>query len=141
MHHPPKKRLDASAVEAFLPPSTHRLFRMIIASPRHGAEIQFRGVVRALENGRTLRAIRYSAYAPMAEAKLAAIAQETLATWPAGHIFLQHRLGEVPVGHASVLIATAMPHSADAYALSQHILHRLKTEVPIWKEMCWSGES
>ena len=44
-----------------------------------------------------------------------------------------HRLGEVPVGEASVVIAVASPHRAAAYEASRIALERLKTEVPIWK--------
>ena len=44
-----------------------------------------------------------------------------------------HRLGEVPVGEASVLIAVASPHRAAAYEASRTALERLKAEIPIWK--------
>jgi molybdopterin synthase catalytic subunit len=108
-------------------------------SDRHGAEIQFRGVVRAQEDGKKLIGIRYSAYAPMAQRKLEVVIEEALIQQPDALIYLHHRLGLVEAGVASVLIAVAMPHSRAAYDLSQSILHRLKTEVPIWKECVWEG--
>ncbi|MCP4656798.1 MAG: molybdenum cofactor biosynthesis protein MoaE [bacterium] len=44
-----------------------------------------------------------------------------------------HRLGEVPVGEASVVIGVAAPHRQAAYEASRTALERLKHEVPIWK--------
>src|SRR5436305_12326699 len=44
-----------------------------------------------------------------------------------------HRLGEVPVGEPSVVIAIASPHRAAAYDASRAALERLKAEIPIWK--------
>ena len=35
---------------------------------------------------------------------------------------------------ASILLAVATPHSAEAFAVSQTLLRRLKLEVPIWKK-------
>ena len=55
----------------------------------------------------------------------------------AGHENLRaaivHRLGEVPVGEPSVVIAVASPHRAAAYDASRTALERLKAEIPIWK--------
>jgi molybdopterin synthase catalytic subunit len=111
--------------------------RHVFHSPTHGAEIQFRGVVRGWEEGRRLEGIRYSAYAPMATAKLRALATEAASTHPEALVFIHHVVGFVPAGEASVLLAIAMPHSAEAFALCAEMLRRLKTEVPIWKELCW----
>jgi molybdopterin synthase catalytic subunit len=114
-------------------PASHRF-----GSPAHGAEVQFRGVVRAWENGRKLAGIRYTAYEPMAAAKLREIAAAA-ADDPAALVFIHHVVGFVSAGEASVLIAVAMPHSAQALALCASVLHRLKSEVPIWKEPRWEA--
>src|SRR4029077_1345046 len=50
-----------------------------------------------------------------------------------------HRLGEVPVGEASVVIAVASPHRGAAYEASRLALERLKAEVPIWKREHYAG--
>jgi len=103
-------------------------------SPRHGAELCFLGVVRGTEAGRPIRGIRYTAYLPMAQATLSALADEVAAEHPEALIDIHHTVGEVGAGQASVLIAVATPHSAEAFAVSQELLRRLKAEVPIWKE-------
>lgn len=103
-------------------------------SPRHGAELCFRGVVRGLEAGQPIRAIRYTAYLPMARASLQALADAAAADHPHALITIHHRLGDVAAGEASLLLAVATPHSAEALALLETLLRRLKAEVPIWKQ-------
>jgi molybdopterin synthase catalytic subunit len=111
----------------------------VFGSPAHGAEVQFRGVVREREGGRKLAGIRYTAYEAMAEAKLREIAAAAAASRPDALVFIHHVLGYVAAGAPSVLIAVAMPHSAEALALCAEVLRRLKSEVPIWKEPRWDG--
>lgn len=103
-------------------------------SPDHGAELCFTGVVRGMEQGSPIRGISYTAYLPMAQARLRALAEETAADHPQALIYIHHTLGEVAAGEASILLAVATPHSAEAFAVSQTLLRRLKLEVPIWKK-------
>lgn len=103
-------------------------------SPHHGAELCFTGVVRGLEQGSPIHGICYTAYLPMAQARLRALAEETAVDHPQALIYIHHTLGEVAAGQASILLAVATPHSAEAFAVSQTLLRRLKLEVPIWKE-------
>jgi len=105
----------------------------VFGSPHHGAELCFRGVVRGSEAGEAIRAIRYTAYLPMARAKLQELAEGQAAEHPNAFIHVHHRLGEVAAGEASLLLAVATPHSAESLALVQELLRRLKAEVPVWK--------
>ena len=107
---------------------------LVFGSARHGAELAFRGVVRGQEAGRPIRALRYSAYLPTARATLQAIAESEAATRPDAIVHIHHRIGDVPAGETSLLLAVATPHSADGLALLESLLRRLKSEVPIWKE-------
>lgn len=111
------------------PVADHHVF----GSPRHGAELCFRGVVRGTEAGQPIRAIRYTAYLPMARATLQALADDLAAAHPNALIHIHHTLGEVAAGQASLLLAVATPHSAESLQLLEHLLRRLKAEVPIWK--------
>jgi molybdopterin synthase catalytic subunit len=47
---------------------------------------------------------------------------------------MAHRVGVVPVGEASVVIATSAPHRDVAYAASRFAIDALKMSVPIWKK-------
>ena len=83
--------------------------------------------------------LTYSAYRSMAEERLARIVREIEAAGENLAIAIVHRLGEVPAGEASVVIAAASPHRAAAYEASRGALERLKHEVPIWKREHYAG--
>jgi molybdopterin synthase catalytic subunit/molybdopterin converting factor small subunit len=104
-----------------------------VSGPSRGAVVIFLGTVRDHHAGRPVEKLTYSAYRAMALEGLRRI----VADLEAGHENLRaaivHRLGEVPVGEPSVVIAVASPHRAAAYDASRAALERLKAEIPIWK--------
>lgn len=102
-----------------------------VEAPGFGAVVVFLGTVRNHHAGRAVEKLTYSAYRKMAADTLAKIVSdlEALGT----RVAIVHRLGEVPVGEASVVIAVGSPHRALAYEASRTALERLKAEVPIWK--------
>lgn len=104
-----------------------------VADPACGAVLLFLGTVRDHHDGRSVARLDYSAYRPMAEEVLARIVRELEAGGKRLRMAIVHRLGVVPVGEASVVIAAASPHRAEAYEASRLALERLKREVPIWK--------
>jgi len=104
-----------------------------VAGPTRGAVLVFLGTVRDSHQGRRVERLTYSAYRPMAEERLGRIVADLEAASEDLRAAIVHRLGEVPVGEASVVIACASPHRAAAYEASRTALERLKREVPIWK--------
>ena len=113
--------IDAAAVTA------------AVSAPSRGAVLLFLGTVRGSRSGRPVVGLTYSAYRPMAEERLARIVAELEAAEEDLGLAIAHRLGDVPVGEASVAIAAASPHRAAAYEASRLALERLKREVPVWK--------
>lgn len=118
-----------------------------VTHPSCGAVLLFLGNVRDHHAGRKVAHITYSAYRRMAEDRLARISRELAAGSAQLRVALVHRLGDIPVGEASVAIATASPHRAEAYDASRTALERIKAEVPIWKrehyadgEVAWREE-
>jgi molybdopterin synthase catalytic subunit len=104
-----------------------------VAAPGRGAVLVFLGTVRDSHAGRAVEKLTYSAYRTMALEGLERIVAALEASSPGLRAAIVHRLGEVPVGEASVVIAVASPHRAAAYEASRTALERLKTEIPIWK--------
>lgn len=98
-----------------------------------GAVLVFVGTVRSPSRGRAVDRLRYDAYRPLAERTLERIVAETETAHEGTRLAVVHRLGEVPAGEASVVIAVASPHRDLAYETSRRTLERLKREVPIWK--------
>lgn len=103
-----------------------------VSGPDRGAVVVFLGTVRDHHAGRPVAKLTYTAYRPMALEGLRRIVTDLEAT-PGLKAAIVHRLGEVPVGEASVVIAIGSPHRAAAYEASRTALERLKAEIPIWK--------
>jgi molybdopterin synthase catalytic subunit/molybdopterin converting factor small subunit len=103
-----------------------------VEDPGFGAVVTFLGTVRNHHAGRAVEKLTYTAYRRMAADTLARIASELEAAAPV-RVAIVHRLGEVPVGEPSVVIAVGSAHRAAAYDASRTALERLKAEVPIWK--------
>ncbi len=101
--------------------------------PGAGALVEFYGVVRETEESRPIRALRYEAYADMAVAEIRRILGELGNAHPCRRALVLHRLGEVPVGEAAIHVRVEAAHRAEAFALLQGFMDRLKRDVPIWK--------
>ena len=113
-----------------------------VADPSCGATVVFAGTVRESHRGRRVERITYSAYRAMADPRLREIARRLELRYPGARVAIVHRLGVIPVGEPSVVIAVASPHREAAYAANREALERLKAEVPIWKREHYAdGES
>lgn len=110
-----------------------------VSAPRRGAVIVFLGTVRDHHAGRPVEKLTYTAYRSLAERRLGQIVADLEAGSADLAAAIVHRLGEVPAGEASVVIAVASPHRAAAYEASRLALERLKAEVPIWKREHYAG--
>jgi molybdopterin synthase catalytic subunit len=104
-----------------------------VANVANGAAILFVGTVREVNDGRPVTGIEYSAYEGMAARELAAIAGEAAARSGTTDIVVEHRVGRLELGEASVVIAVAHAHRAEAYDASRYIIEQIKRRVPIWK--------
>lgn len=104
-----------------------------VASTSNGATVVFIGTVRDVNDGRAVTGMAYSAYRGMAERELSDIAREAGEQFDITDIVVEHRLGALELGEASVVIATAHPHRGAAYAANRYVIEQLKRRVPIWK--------
>jgi molybdopterin synthase catalytic subunit len=104
-----------------------------VASTANGAAVLFVGTVRETNEGRTVSGIEYAAYESMAARELAAIATEACSRFITDDVVVEHRIGRLDLGEASVVIAVAHPHRAQAYEASRFIIEEIKRRVPIWK--------
>lgn len=95
-----------------------------------GALVTFTGVVRDHHDGRAVTALRYEAH-PTADRFL----QEVLARHRTGDVRVaaQHRIGDLAIGEAAVVVAVAAPHRGEAFAVCERVIDEIKTQVPIWK--------
>jgi molybdopterin synthase catalytic subunit len=110
-----------------------------VDGPGHGAVATFVGLVRDHNQGRRVLWLDYEAYDPLAEKALARIVDEAQGRWPGAHMAIHHRTGRLEIGEASVIIAVATPHRADAFAACRYAIERIKQIVPIWKHEHFDG--
>ena len=89
--------------------------------------------------GRRVRYLEYEAYEPLALKTFERIAAEVERRWPGVRLALHHRIGRLEIGEASVAIAAASPHRADAYAACRYAIERVKQIAPIWKREFFDG--
>lgn len=105
-----------------------------VASPACGGTCAFLGTVRDAPEDGGVTGIEYSAYEEMAEAELGRILDEARARWPEARVALLHRIGMIPVREASIAIAAAAPHRAQAFEACRHVIEQVKQRLPIWKK-------
>jgi len=105
-----------------------------VSHPAAGAIALFLGVVRDHEGDRAVERLEYEAYEGLATKRLRAVADECLAKWPEARIALAHRVGPLDIGEASVVVAVATPHRAEAFDCCRTLMDRVKVAVPVWKK-------
>ena len=104
-----------------------------VAQHRNGATVLFVGTVREVNDGAPVSGLDYSAYSAMAERELADIVIEAAERWQTQDIVVEHRIGGLELGEASVAIAVAHAHRGEAYDASRYVIEELKKRLPIWK--------
>ncbi|MEX2177882.1 MAG: molybdenum cofactor biosynthesis protein MoaE [Gemmatimonadaceae bacterium] len=104
-----------------------------VASPSNGATVLFVGTVRDMNDGTRVTGLDYTAYRAMAERELRDILAEAGERFATSDIVVEHRIGALGLGDASVVIAVAHPHRGEAYEASRYVIEELKGRLPIWK--------
>ena len=110
-----------------------------VTSPDCGAVATFVGVVRDHNQGRPVLRLDYECFEPLAVKSLERIAAEAAVEGPGVRRSIAHRVGTLQIGDASVVIAAASPHRADAFAACRYAIERIKQIVPIWKHEHFDG--
>jgi molybdopterin synthase catalytic subunit len=107
-----------------------------------GAVTTFVGVVRGTHKGRKVRYLEYEAFEPLAVKTFERIAAEIGREWPGAGVAIEHRIGRLEIGEASVVIAAAAAHRAEAFQVCRYAIERIKQIAPVWKhEFFEDGEA
>lgn len=105
-----------------------------VSSAERGGTCLFLGTVRNGPEEHGVTAIEYSAYEQMVEAEFGRLLADATARWPEARIAVRHRLGTIPVGAASIAIAAAAPHRAQAFEACRFVIEEVKRRIPVWKK-------
>jgi molybdopterin synthase catalytic subunit len=103
-------------------------------SPEAGGTCVFVGTVRRVTQGKTVVALEFEAYEPMAVAEMRKIAEAACRQWPVLRVAMHHRTGRLSIGEIPVVIVVSAAHRAATFAACQYCIDRLKQTVPIWKK-------
>jgi len=101
--------------------------------PGVGAVVTFTGVVRNIASG-DLVAMEIEHYPGMTERAIAAIAEQAAARWGLLDCLVIHRHGRLVPGDPIMMVATAAPHRANAFAAAEFLMDYLKSRAPFWKK-------
>ncbi|PFH54428.1 hypothetical protein AMATHDRAFT_72235 [Amanita thiersii Skay4041] len=114
-----------------------------------GATAVFIGTTRNSFKGKVVTKLEYQAYTKLALKTMASIVREaaesvtTAASSTPSSIIrctIHHRLGNVPVGEPSIVIAVSSPHRKEAFIVCEQILEEVKRKAQIWKREYYEGE-
>ena len=98
-----------------------------------GALVQFEGIVRPGEDGRTIAALDYEAYDEMARRMFRRLAEDVITKHGLMGLCVEHSTGRVRVGECSFRLRIASAHRKEALRASDEFIDRMKKDVPIWK--------
>jgi len=118
-----------------------------LALPEDGAVVGFLGRTRstpgtpapgqeaeaARHAGRTVDALEYEALEPMALATLGTIADEIATRFGVERVAIVHRVGEVPLGEASIAVVAVSPHRDAAFEAARYGIDETQASAPIWE--------
>jgi len=106
-----------------------------VVRPGAGAVVSFQGITREVER------LDYEAYEEMAGERIEAILAECVSAHGLEAAAAEHRVGSVPLGEPSVIVAVSAAHRGEAFAGAREAIDRIKAEAPIWKREVEGGES
>ncbi|MGN6378825.1 MAG: molybdenum cofactor biosynthesis protein MoaE [Gaiellales bacterium] len=110
-----------------------------VSRPDAGAVATFIGTTREHSRGRVVTSLEYDAYPEMAEAEMARIADAIRGRHDVLDVAMAHRVGPVPIGEASVVIAVSAAHRGAALEACREAIDTLKQTVPVWKKELFEG--
>ncbi len=104
-----------------------------VASRGCGGTAVFIGTVRDDPDAHPNGGLHYEAYVTMAREKLERLEADIVGEYAGSRVAILHRLGDVPVGEASIVIAVATPHRTEAFEACRKAIETVKRDIPIWK--------
>jgi molybdopterin synthase catalytic subunit len=99
----------------------------LVRDPRAGAVVTFSGVTR------DVGWLDYEAYVEMALEQMQGIVAAAIDRHQLCAAAAEHRIGRVPLGEPSVIVAASAAHRGEAFAGAREIIDEIKARAPIWK--------
>ena len=104
-----------------------------------GAVVTFSGLVRDTAGGQPISRMELEHYPEMTTRALEGIEAEARRRWDLQACLILHRYGALEPGDRIMMVATASPHRADAFAAAEFLMDYLKSRAPFWKKEATPG--
>ena len=107
-----------------------------------GAHDIFLGQVRSdVIEGKTVRAIDYSAYEEMAEEKFHEIREAAFGRFNLTCMHIYHSIGKVKAGEICLFVFVSAEHRQDAFNACKWIVEEIKVNVPVFGKEVFEDET
>ena len=98
------------------------------------------GTTRDNFGGKPVKELQYTSYIPRALNTMISIAKSMYEKHSLTGIAMIHRLGVVPIGEESIIIAISSPHRQAAWKAGEEALEECKEKIEVWKLEEFGGE-
>ena len=105
-----------------------------LAPGKAGATAVFVGTMRDSNEGETVTGMTLEHYPGMTEKHLYGICEQARQRWRVQDGLVLHRIGDIGIGEAIVLVAVWSAHRGDAADACRFIIEDLKSKAPFWKK-------
>ena len=102
-----------------------------------GGVTLFVGAVRDHDAAKAVSHLDYTAH-PTAAARLREVVEAVAGRHPGTAVAAVHRVGELAIGDAAVIVAAAAAHRGESFDAARELIDDLKATVPIWKHQSFA---
>jgi len=106
--------------------------KALVSDSTTGAVVLFSGDVRDHDHGRAVLSLTYEAH-PTSQTVLETVVNDFAAKSNITAIAAVHRVGEIPIGEAALVVAVGSSHRGDAFAEAGALVDAIKEKLPVWK--------
>jgi len=111
-------------------------------SPETGALVTFTGIVRNINNGKSVKQIEYEMYENMVISEANKLIKIVLDKFDIQSIKVVHRTGVIVVGETAIWVGVTAMHRDAAFEACKWVMNQIKHSLPIWKKETYqNGQS
>ncbi len=139
VHRHNKRTMPATVhlAEVTQVPIDSQALKTLVSGPTIGAVVLFSGDVRNHDHGRSVVSLTYEGH-PSAQEVLSEIVRDFAAVSDVTAIAAVHRIGEIPIGVAALVVAVGSAHRGDAFTAAGALVDLIKEKLPVWKHQFFS---
>lgn len=105
----------------------------LVAHEAAGAVVGFSGVVRDHDGGRSVTRLEYSAHPSALQTLTEVVHDVAAAATGVRAVAVSHRIGDLRIGDAALVVAVAADHRGAAFATCALMVDTVKERLPVWK--------